>query len=304
MDKKQLQYFLVLCRQEHMSRAAELLGITQPALSKSIASLERELDTKLFDRSSNSIALNDSGREFAVFAQKALEQLENGEARLHQGRYDTKGVIRIICHAFFDCISDCVLTYAKLNPQIRIAVGQSDSAEEKIADYADFVLAPQNDALLLDTGGHKWIPFPLFREGYCVLISPRYREYPPQVTELSMTDLKDDRFVEFLGNSAFYSDILHPLCRSAGFSPRIFCSTDDFAAKLRIVDEGMAICILPECNLRVARKISPDIRAFAIKGANILRTVYLLRHPESQQTEAAADFWEFVRDFYENKPQD
>lgn len=298
MDVKQLHYFLALCQQEHMSSTAELLGITQPALSKSIASLEKELGTQLFDRHSNSISLNDYGRDFAVYAQNAIAQLESGVARLRQNRYDTRGVIRIVCHAFADCISDCILAYTELNPQIQITVGQDASKDKNLVDHADFVLAPQSDNLLLDNQQHTWVAQRLFTEQHCVLISPRYREYPPEVTELSMTDLREDLFVEMPNVTMFYTDITHRLCHAFGFSPKIFCSTEDFLTKIRFVDAGRAICILPECNLRIARKLSPDIRTFLIKDINTSRTIYLLGRPASQQPEAAADFWEFARDFY------
>ena len=61
MEIRNLRYFLAVAREENMSRAAELLHVTQPTLSKSLKSLEEELGKKLFTRHSFSIKLTDEG---------------------------------------------------------------------------------------------------------------------------------------------------------------------------------------------------------------------------------------------------
>ncbi len=61
MEIRTLRYFLAVAREENMSRAAELLHVTQPTLSKALKSLEDELGKKLFTRHSFSIALTEEG---------------------------------------------------------------------------------------------------------------------------------------------------------------------------------------------------------------------------------------------------
>ncbi len=61
MEIRTLRYFLAVAREENMTRAAELLHITQPTLSKQLKSLEDELGKKLFTRHSFSISLTDEG---------------------------------------------------------------------------------------------------------------------------------------------------------------------------------------------------------------------------------------------------
>jgi len=56
-----LRYFLAVAREENMTRAAEMLHVTQPTLSKALKSLEEELGKKLFTRHSFSIALTEEG---------------------------------------------------------------------------------------------------------------------------------------------------------------------------------------------------------------------------------------------------
>ena len=61
MEIRTLRYFLAVAREENMTRAAELLHVTQPTLSKALRSLEDELGKKLFLRRSFSIALTEEG---------------------------------------------------------------------------------------------------------------------------------------------------------------------------------------------------------------------------------------------------
>ncbi len=61
MEIRTLRYFLAVAREENMTRAADLLHVTQPTLSKALKSLEDELGRKLFTRHSFSIALTEEG---------------------------------------------------------------------------------------------------------------------------------------------------------------------------------------------------------------------------------------------------
>ena len=64
MEIQQLQYFKTLAKLEHMTRAAEVLMISQPALSKSISNIEKDLGVPLFNREGRSIYLNRFGEQF------------------------------------------------------------------------------------------------------------------------------------------------------------------------------------------------------------------------------------------------
>lgn len=61
MEIRTLRYFLAVAREENMTRAAQLLHVTQPTLSKALRALEEELGKKLFTRHSFSIRLTDEG---------------------------------------------------------------------------------------------------------------------------------------------------------------------------------------------------------------------------------------------------
>ena len=61
MELRVLKYFLVVAREENITRAAQLLHITQPTLSRQLMQLEEELGVQLFRRSKYRIILTDDG---------------------------------------------------------------------------------------------------------------------------------------------------------------------------------------------------------------------------------------------------
>ena len=72
MNRKQLQYVIALSEDLNFSVVAEKLGITQPALSKQVLSLEKELDVKLFDRNNIPMTLTAAGEHFVAEAKKII----------------------------------------------------------------------------------------------------------------------------------------------------------------------------------------------------------------------------------------
>lgn len=76
MKISQLSYFITIAQLENMSRAAELLHISQSSLSKTIAALESELETPLFDRTSKQLSLNPAGKRFLKSCNLILQEYQ------------------------------------------------------------------------------------------------------------------------------------------------------------------------------------------------------------------------------------
>lgn len=297
MEITQLQYFLTLASMEHVSEAAGILGISQPALSRSIASLERNLGVRLFDRRGNHIYLNDYGRNFMHYAQNCIDSLNSGIISVQQSMYDIVGSIQIICYAFVGALEDSIVEYARLNPKTKLCIYQRGHEAPSAARQHDFYFLSINPKLTdLDTD--NWVSQPVMAESVRLVISPKYRAFPEEVTGLDLADLKEEQFIGMPLDNSFAKDITYSLCHSSGFAPKIFCSTEDFLTKVRLVDAGLAIAFLPECCLPTVRKLSPETRSFSILNHDTTRTLYLMRRRKAQMTEAAIDFWNFAMDFY------
>ena len=70
MDIRQLTYFLEVAKQQSMTKAAEVLHVSQPALSKMVKGLEEELDMTLIIRSNKSSEVTDAGKIVMDYAKK------------------------------------------------------------------------------------------------------------------------------------------------------------------------------------------------------------------------------------------
>lgn len=95
MELRVLQYFLVVAREENITRAAEILHMTQPTLSRQLMQLEEELNTKLFKRSNHSIRLTEEGLLLKRRAQEIVLLTEKTEKELRFQEEPIAGEIAI-----------------------------------------------------------------------------------------------------------------------------------------------------------------------------------------------------------------
>ena len=95
MNVAQLRYFITVAQLENISKAAELLYLKQPALSKNISKLEEELGTPLFERNGKRLSLNVQGKRFLECANTVLRELELAESDIKRMVSGGSGHIRI-----------------------------------------------------------------------------------------------------------------------------------------------------------------------------------------------------------------
>jgi len=93
MELRTLQYFLAVAREENISRAAEVLHVTQPSLSRQIASLERELGTKLFIRGRH-LQLTEAGMALRARAQEVADLMDRIDREFEERR-EVSGIVSI-----------------------------------------------------------------------------------------------------------------------------------------------------------------------------------------------------------------
>ena len=95
MELRTLRYFLAAAQEENMTRAAELLHVTQPTLSRQIMDLERELGTTLMLRGKNGLTLTDDGLYFRQRAQEIVELADRLEQNFAGRQNDISGMVVI-----------------------------------------------------------------------------------------------------------------------------------------------------------------------------------------------------------------
>lgn len=143
MELRLLKYFLTVVEEENISRAAEVLHVTQPTLSRQLAQLEEELGTTLFVRGRHltlteaGILLRRRAEEVSILMDKIEDELTN--------RDEVGGIISVGCGglASFKELAAVMVTFKKLYPKVsfRIYTNSAEYVKEDLeAGVLDFGL--------------------------------------------------------------------------------------------------------------------------------------------------------------------
>lgn len=136
MELRVLRYFLLAAREENITRAAELLHVTQPTLSRQLMQLEQELGVKLFHRSKHSVYLTAEGLLFRRRAQEIIALAEKAKEELSPMEEELSGKISIGCGELLSVeeLSDVISAFQREHPLVKFHLhsGYNDDTKEKI----------------------------------------------------------------------------------------------------------------------------------------------------------------------------
>jgi DNA-binding transcriptional LysR family regulator len=110
-----------------MARAAEDLGLSQPAISKAVSDLERDLGVAIFDRSTRGVQLTESGQVLLRRGRAIIDELEQGLDEIENISDPTKGLVRVgvsLAQSLF--ISAVAERTSRRYPKIKFSVVMSD----------------------------------------------------------------------------------------------------------------------------------------------------------------------------------
>ncbi|HBP31875.1 MAG: LysR substrate-binding domain-containing protein [Advenella sp.] len=124
MDLKQLKALVTISETANMTRAADVLNIVQPALSRQIKMLEDELGTVLFERGRQGMILNEDGKTFLEYARRILHEVEKAKAEIRPSSGAVSGIVNVgLLPSTSDLLSSMLLRQLQQQyPQIRITI--------------------------------------------------------------------------------------------------------------------------------------------------------------------------------------
>lgn len=136
MELRVLKYFLMVAREENITKAANLLHVTQPTLSRQLMQLEEELGVKLFNRSKHSIILTEDGMLLKRRAQEIVMLANKTEQEFSYKEGNLTGEIAIGCAETknMSFISEQMVYFRKDNPLIQYSIysGIADDIKDRI----------------------------------------------------------------------------------------------------------------------------------------------------------------------------
>lgn len=170
MELRVLRYFLMVAREENITRAAGLLHVTQPTLSRQLIQLEEELGVKLFHRNKYRITLTEEGLLLKQRAQEIVALSDKAKQEFTKSEGTLSGEIAIGCAEArsFSVLAEQIVAFRKLYPRVRFRIysATADDVKDRMENgLLDMGLLMEP----VDIGRYAFIRMPV-RERYGVLV--------------------------------------------------------------------------------------------------------------------------------------
>ena len=144
MEIVQIRYFIAAAQIQNLSKAAQILNITQPALSKSISKLEEELGVCLFDRTGKRVALNEHGERFLEHAMNSIQGLDAAAAAAKNPLFSRPTLYLGLFH-YCERFMQCLGGFSQANPDVSFQIEQLETLSQSIdTNDFDMLLFPKN----------------------------------------------------------------------------------------------------------------------------------------------------------------
>ena len=248
MNNKQLQYALELAKTLNFSVVAKKLGISQPALSKHISNLEKELETELFDRKTNPITLTAAGKYFFKKAEDILYREEQLYNSMQDFKTEKRGDLTIGISPFRSLylLHDMCKKVKEKYPDVKIVLNEYSSdilrqnATEGKYDFA-IVNLPVDESLL------NVIPI---EQDKLVLAVPNSMldliEDAPK-SHLSKIDFRNCKNLPFIvvGQNQEMRALFEKMCYSSDIHPEIAMEVVGLSTAWAMTREGLGATLLP-----------------------------------------------------------
>ncbi len=288
MDMEQLSSFRAVAELKNFTAAAEVLGISQPALSRSVQRLEDEMGQPLFNRKPRCVELTDAGALFLKRAIDILRIVDDTKAELcDDGRSGRIRVAAIPTIAPY-FLPDRLREFADSYPQATVSIHE-DTTEHLVRMCGQGELDLAFLALPI-VARHVDIE-PLFEEELFVVLPSDHALASSQQIELSSIEALP--FV-LLGEAHCLSGNVVSFCQRRSIQPVVVERTSQLAMVQELVSLGHGISMVP----KMAMKLDHDTRRVyrPIAASPPLRTIAMMWNPYKFQSKLARAFQDHLRE--------
>src|SRR5262252_2443029 len=272
----QVEAFVAIVRGGGFTKAASLLHLSQPAVSRRLDLLERELGAPLFERIRSGVRLTEAGRTFLPHAEGMLACMRDGFDSVRALHEVDRGTITLALVGTLasTSLTGCLQRFRDAHPRVELRLRTALSQEVS-------VLVRRGDATLgLRYGGDphpEMLTVGVYDEPMMVVCSPRHRL--ARRRSVRPAALGAERWVAFPPrNDAFYEPYpwsLQNRLASWGLSPAEIVPIDSLTAQKRMVEAGFGLALLPESSVDEELRTG-TLRTMRIAGKRVTIPVFLL----------------------------
>lgn len=286
MDYVKLKYFRAVAQTEHMSRAAEKLHITQPALSKAIAQLEDELGGALFYRVGRQIKLSEKGTVFLGYAETALSSLEKGMRFMKEAGDPAFEKIKFQTNLIGDrYLVDLVRGFGILHPHTRFEIIKNYTKSKFQNDcdlyiHAEKIIIPKCDSI------------PVFHEELALGVK---RDHPLALRDaIALGEAENEPFITLMDTTSWREET-EGFCLEAGFRPNIFYECDGCEMVGKLIAASAGVGFLPT---RSWGDPPDEVKLLRLTDVSCTRDYNLSWHAGKEESYLVSEFKKYIIEFF------
>jgi DNA-binding transcriptional LysR family regulator len=273
MELDHVEAFLAIVRRGGFTRASASLHLSQPAISRRIDLLERELGAPVFERIASGVVLTEAGRAFLPHAEAALAALRDGIAAVDALRGPSRGAVTlaIVGTLASSTLTACLRTFRAAHPAVDLRLQTALSAEvSALVRRGDATLGLRYgrdpDPALVSTVIHDEPIVAVCAPGHALA---RVRRITPRA-------LDGERWISFPARAPArpgeprepYAAALSQGLAACGVRAPDILPIDSLTAQKRMVEAGFGLALLP------ASSVDEELRTRSLRALRIpaLRT--------------------------------
>jgi DNA-binding transcriptional LysR family regulator len=294
MDTRQLAAFCAVVERRSFSQAAERLGVTQPAVSLQIRSLEQRLGRRLLDRSGRRVEPTEAGLRLYASAQRLLaleEQLLEEVAGADEGQLDGTLELGASTGPGGAVVPVLLCEFQELHPGVRVRLAVSDTQT-----LVDQVAERELELGIVGAARrHRGVTFEPFFRDEVVLACPGGHRFAGKTVALD--DLRGERLL-VMQEGAGVRQVIEDELRSAGTRLRDLDVRVELGLQESVrsaVAAGHGVTFISRSALD-ADLAAGTIAVARVQGLDPVREIFLVRAAGRSETRAARAFVEYARE--------
>jgi len=263
MELRQLRAFAAVAHTRHFRKAAEELTLAQPALTRAVQQLERELGVRLFDRTTRQVRLTSAGQAFLVRIEQLLSSLEQATSELqdgaHLGQADSRVTLGVGIAVRLAALHMPQMLYSfhgqHAGIQTRVRVAETGQLVRQLQQGAiDVALMDMAAADPVDVSDLQFRR--LFADELVLLTPPGHMLAGRENLDLKL--LEGQKLVWFSAGPAIRQTLLEATCRQAGVVPILAFDADESHTLREMVALKIGLALAPPW---VAASDGPAVQA-------------------------------------------
>lgn len=283
-NTKKIRYFLTVARLQNMTKAAELLEVSQSSLSKDITLLENELGTELFNRSGKKLTLNVFGQRFLESCLVIVDELDKVSQDIEIMVTGFSNQIKLCIPEICPVVFDSIAQFKKKNPNVSFQIDNITQNEFPDINYYDMIVYPDEKKY------EKFRGIEFYEEKYYLAVNSKNElAEKPLMSSKSLNGL-DFVFVKDSEGSVEYP---YEICRTFAINMKSVSFVPSRDSQKLFISSGTAVGFVPKELSNLYGK-SSSISLIPLTDSRFARKMKVCFKREKHISDLAKEFKEIV----------